>query len=198
LAQMTPESSASRWQENPRLRRAPVVVCTVSGTYSGCTYHLDDQRLLDALNEGFTAKSLRMGRDFMPLIDVQAYFPTGTKVPLSSRYTSTYIRKANVFFVAERSRQPNGMATESGGKPKARRSRTKRTIAAEIHMPPYILKGKIHAEVWQGLLETLDRDERFLPLTAASIWPALANGESKFDFVAVNRDQVVYLGEPPG
>ena len=65
-------------------------------------------------------------------------------------------------------------------------------------MPPYILKGKMYAEVWQELLQALDRDERFLPLTSVTVWPELANGESRFDFVAVNKDQVVYLGESPG
>jgi hypothetical protein len=197
VAQVIPEKPAGGWQEDPRLNKVPVVVCTVSGTYSGLTYHLADQRLLDALNEGFASKALRMGRDFVPLTDVQAYFPTGTKVRLASRYTSTYIRKANIFFVGERSRQQSEMAVESREKRRVHRARTKKTIATEIHMPPYILKGKMYAEVWQELLQALDRDERFLPLTSVTVWPELANGESRFDFVAVNKDQVVYLGESP-
>ncbi len=182
------------WQQDPRLTRVPVVVCTVSGTYSGITYRLSDQRLLDALNEGFTSKALRMGKDFVPLTDVQAYFPTGTKVHLASRYASTYIRKANVFFVGEPGPRQGGPAAP-GGKPRVRRARTKKTIAAEIHMPPYILKGQIYAEVWQELIQALDSGERFLPLTNVTLWPELADGESHFDFVAVNKDQVVYLGE---
>ncbi len=185
---------ARGWQDDPRLIKVPVVVCTVSGTYSGITYRLSDQRLLDALNEGFTSKALRMGKDFVPLTDVQAYFPTGTKVHLASRYASTYIRKANVFFVGERGPRPGG-AAGSGDRPGARRARTKKTIAAEIHMPPYIVKGQIYAEVWQELIQALDSGERFLPLTSVTLWPELANGESRFDFVAVNKDQVVYLGE---
>lgn len=182
------------WREDPWLTRVPVVVCTVSGTYSGITYRLSDQRLLDVLNEGFTSKALRMGKDFVPLTDVQAYFPTGTKVHLASRYASTYIRKANVFFVGEPGPRHGGPAAP-GGKPRVRRARTKKTIAAEIHMPPYILKGQIYAEVWQELIQALDSGERFLPLTNVTLWPELADGESHFDFVAVNKDQVVYLGE---
>ncbi len=182
------------WQEDPRLIRVPVVVCTLSGTYSGVTYRLADQRLLDALNDGFTLKALRMGKDFVPLTDVQAYFPTGTKVPLASRYASTYIRKANVFFVGERPPR-QGEVVAVGEKPRARRTRAKKTIAAEIHMPPYILKGQIHAEMWQELIQALDSGERFLPLTRVTLWPELAGGESQFEFVAVNKDQVVYLGE---
>lgn len=185
---------AGGWQDDPRLIRVPVVVCTVSGTYSGMTYRLADQRLLDALNEGFTSKALRMGKDFVPLTDVQAYFPTGAKAHLASRYASTYIRKANVLFVGERGPQPAEPAGP-GERPRARRTRTKKTIAAEIHMPPHKLKGQIYAEVWQELIQALDSGQRFLPLTRVTLWPELANGESRFDFVAVNKDQVVYLGE---
>jgi hypothetical protein len=194
VAEASTGKPAGGWQEDPRLTKVAVVVCTVSGTYSGITYRLSDQRLLDALNEGFTSKALRMGKDFVPLTDVQAYFPTGTKVHLASRYASTYIRKANVFFVGERVPRQSETA-EPGGRPKVRRARTKKTIAAEIHMPPYILKGQIYAEVWQELIQALDSGERFLPLTNVTLWPELANGESRFDFVAVNKDQVVYLGE---
>jgi len=173
----------------------PVVVCTISGTYSGLTYRLADQRLLDALNEGFSSKALRMGRDFVPLTDVRAYFPTGTRVQMASRYRSTYIRKANIFFVGELSRRQSEMEVESKEKRRAPRTRAKKTIDAEIHISPYILKGQMYAEVWQELLHALDGDAKFLPLTNVAVWPELPDGEARFDFVAVNKDQVVYLGE---
>ncbi len=197
MGQVTPEKPRGGWQGDPRLSKVPVVVCTVSGTYSGLTYRLADQRLLDALNSGFSSRALRMGRDFVPLTDVQAYFPTGTEVQLASRYTSTYIRKANIFFVGERSRRQSETAVEPTEKRRAPRARAKKTIAAEIHISPYILKGQMYAEVWQELLHALDRDEKFLPLTNVTVWPELPDGEARFDFVAVNKDQVVYLGESP-
>ena len=189
---------AGGWMADPRLTKVPVIVCTVSGIYSGLTYRLPDQRLLDALNEGFSSKALRMGREFVPLTDVEAYFPTGTKVPLASRYRSTYVRKANIFFVGELSRQEGKTDMEPKEKRRQHRTRTKKTISAEIHMAPYILKGQMYADLWQELLHALDRDEKFLPLTNVTVWPELADGKSQFDFVAVNKDQVVYLGEFPG
>jgi hypothetical protein len=195
--QVTPERPGGGWQGDPRLSKVPVVVCTISGTYSGLTYRLTEQRLLDALNEGFSSKALRMGRDFVPLTDVQAYFPTGTRVQMASRYRSTYIRKANIFFVGELSRRQSEIAVESREKRRAPRTRAKKTIAAEIHISPYILKGQMYAEVWQELLHALDGDAKFLPLTNVSVWPELPDGEARFDFVAVNKDQVVYLGESP-
>jgi len=197
VGQVTPEKPGGGWQGDPRLSKVPVVVCTISGTYSGLTYRLADQRLLDALNEGFSSKALPMGRDFVPLTDVQAYFPTGTRVQMASRYRSTYIRKANIFFVGELSRQQDEISVESREKRSPLRARAKKTIAAEIHISPYILKGQMYAEVWEELLHALDGDAKFLPLTNATVWPELPDGEARFDFVAVNKDQVVYLGESP-
>lgn len=194
MGQVPPEKPGGGWQEDPRLSKVPVVVCTISGTYSGLTYRLADQRLLDALNRGFSFRALRMAKDFVPLTDVQAYFPTGTRVQMASRYRSTYVRKANILFVGEVSRQQIEMAADKRRVPRAR---AKKTIAAEIHISPYVLKGQMYAEVWQELLHALDGNDRFLPLTNVTVWPELPAGEAHFDFVAVNKDQVVYLGESP-
>ena len=198
MRQVPPDKPGGGWQGDPRLSKVPVVVCTISGTYSGLTYRLADQRLLDALNEGFSSRALRMGRDFVPLTDVQAYFPTGTRVQMASRYRSTYIRKANIFFVGELSRQQSETEAEPREKRKAPRARAKKTIDAEIHISPYVLKGRMYAEVWQELLHALDGDAKFLPLTKVTVWPELPDGKGRFDFVAVNKDQVVYLGESTG
>jgi len=198
VRQVPPDKPGGGWQGDPRLSKVPVVVCTISGTYSGLTYRLADQRLLDALNEGFSSRALRMGRDFVPLTDVQAYFPTGTRVQMASRYRSTYIRKANIFFVGELSGQQSETEAEPREKRRAPRARAKKIIDAEIHISPYVLKGRMYAEVWQELLHALDGDAKFLPLTNVTVWPELPDGEARFDFVAVNKDQVVYLGESPG
>jgi Family of unknown function (DUF6812) len=197
VGQVAPEKPGAGWQGDTRLSKVPVVVCTISGTYSGLTYRLADQRLLDALNEGFSSRALRMGRDFVPLSDVQAYFPSGTRVQMASRYRSTYIRKANIFFVGELSRRQDEISVASRETRSPLHTRAKKTIAAEIHISPYILKGQMYAEVWEELLHALDGDAKFLPLTNATVWPELPDGEGRFDFVAVNKDQVVYLGESP-
>jgi hypothetical protein len=55
----------------------------------------------------------------------------------------------------------------------------------------------MHTEAWQELLEILDSEERFLPLTGVRITPALATGDAEFDFVAVNKARIDYLGQPP-
>jgi hypothetical protein len=61
--QVATRRSFKSWHDDTSLIKVPVAVCAASGTYVGNTYHIDDQRLLDALNGGFVAKALRMGKE---------------------------------------------------------------------------------------------------------------------------------------
>jgi len=183
--------SVKRWHDDTSLVKVPVVVCAAFGTFIGNTYHIDDQRLLDALNGGFVAKALRMGKDFMPLTEVEAYSPIGKR----ATHPCIYIRKSNILFVAERRDESKG---EVDGKRRAHLQRKKMQTRTEIHMPPYVVQGNVHIDVWEELLDTIDRDQRFMPLTDVRIHPALAGGASAFDFVAVNKDHVAYLSESFG
>lgn len=189
-AQAPEGQSASDWKSDSRLRQVAVVVCTATCTFAGHAYRLDQQRLLDTLNKGFLTKSLRVKRDFVPLTEVELFFPDGR----SARRAATYIRKASILFVAERSEgQPE--PPETGDKRSTSLIRRKKPIGAEVHMPLYILVGEMHGEMWQELLDALHGDETFVPLTSVEISPALATGESRFNFVAVNKDQITYVGE---
>jgi hypothetical protein len=189
--EMTLRRSVKRWHDDTSLVKVPVVVCAAFGTFVGNTYHIEDQRLLDALNGGFVAKALRMGKDFMPLTEVEAYSPVGKR----TTYPCIYIRKSNILFVAEKRDEPRGAVD---GKRRAHLQRRKMQTRTEIHMPPHVVQGNVHIDVWEELLDTIDRDQRFMPLTDVRIHPALAGGASAFDFVAVNKDHVAYLSESPG
>ena len=191
MDEVTPRRSVRRWHDDTSLVRVPVVVCAAFGTFVGNTYHIDDQRLLDALNGGFVAKALRMGKDFMPLTEVEAYSPIGKK----TTHPCIYIRKSNILFVAERRDESKGAVD---GRRRAHLQRRKMQTRTEIHMPPYVVQGNVHIDIWEELLDTIDRDQRFMPLTDVRIHPALAGGASAFDFVAVNKDHVAYLSESPG
>ena len=191
MDEIAPRRLVKRWHDDTSLVKVPVVVCAAFSTFVGNTYHIDDQRLLDALNGGFVAKALRMGKDFMPLTEVEAYSPIGKR----TTYPCIYIRKSNVLFVAERRDESKGAVD---GKRRAHLQRRKMQARTEIHMPPYVVQGNVHIDVWEELLDTIDRDQRFMPLTDVRIHPALAGGASAFDFVAVNKDHVAYLSESPG
>jgi hypothetical protein len=138
------------------------------------------------------ADSSRIGRDFVPLTEVQVFFPDKRKEYMAS----TYIRKANILFVAEKS---GGQAEMPDIKdnPKNWLMRPKKPIEAKVYMPLYTLVGKMHGNMWQQLLDTLTRDEMFLPVTNVEISPELVSGESRFSFLAINKDQIIYVCEFP-
>ena len=184
--------TAERWQDDVKLNKVAVVVCTSSCTFVGYTYRSRRQRLLDALNKGFVANSSRIGRDFVPLTEVEVFFPDKRKEYMAS----THIRKANVLFVAEKSGGQAEMP-DIEDRPKIYPTRTKKPIEAEVYMPLYTLMGKMHGEMWQQLLDTLTRDEMFLPLTNVEISPELVRGKSRFSFVAINKDRIIYVSQLP-
>ncbi len=191
MEQPSTRKPGKRWYDDTSLVKVPVMVCAASGTFVGNTYHIGDQRLLDALNAGFVAKALRMGKDFMPLTEVEAYLPAGRR----SALPCIYIRKSNIFFVGEKkSDRPEPAAT-----PEARRGahlvRKKTQAGTEVHMPPYLLQGNVHIDIWEEFLDTIDRDLRFMPLTDVKLRPALPGGATAFDFVAVNKDLIAYIAE---
>lgn len=177
------------WRDDPRLKRVNAVVVILGCTLAATTYRMQQQRLLDVLNRSFVANLHRIGREFVPLTEVDALFSTGEKEYLAS----THINKSSILFVAERS----GGRPDWGSIPEAEANilRVKKALPARIDIPPYILVGKMYAELQQGLVHVIDGEEMFLPMTDVFISPALPTGESQFGFVAINKHQIVRIEE---
>lgn len=53
----------------------------------------------------------------------------------------------------------------------------------------------MHAEAWQQILDVVDKADRFIALTNVSVYRTLDKAMSTFDFVAVNRDKIIYVCE---
>lgn len=191
---MQSESAASKagnWLSDPKLRQVNVVVCTADCTLEGTTYRAQDQRLLDSLCGGFTASVYHLGRDFLPLTEVQVHLPRGKKE--STAYN--FVMKSSILFVAER----NGGQEEMDRLERARKwgMKVKMPLLTKVWIPPYTLVGRMHAAMWQELAHILDAEDTFLPMTSVVVTPALPTGESNFSFVAVNRGRIVRVGDPP-
>jgi Family of unknown function (DUF6812) len=191
---MQSESAASKagnWLGDPKLRQVNVVVCTADCTLEGTTYRVQDQRLLDSLCGGFAASVYHLGRDFLPLTEVQVLLPGGKKE--STAYN--FVMKPSILFVAER----NGGQEEMDRLERARKwgMKVKMPLLTEVWIPPYTLVGRMHAAMWQELAHILDVEDMFLPMTSVVVTPALPTGESTFSFVAVNKDRIVRVGDPP-
>ena len=186
---MTSRSSkenAQQWWSDDRLKPVRVVVCMSNCTAVGYTYRVRHQRLLDTLNHGLVANLSRIGHDFVPLTDVQMFFPAGEQQYL----TSAHISKANILFVVEIGNgQPETAST---------RKVIKKHLAVKMRLQSYGLIGNMHATIWGQLVHTVESDERFLPLTNVDITPKLFEDQSRFAFVAINRHQVLYAAESIG
>jgi hypothetical protein len=132
-----------------------------------------------------------LGKDFLPLTQVEVSLPTGeNKITADAN-----VRKSSILFVGEKSEgQPSLSQTKD--RPIIFPMRQKTPVAVEIHLPLYILRGQMHAEAWQQILDIVDRADKFIALTNVEVYRTLDHATSTLDFVAVNRDKIIYVGEP--
>ena len=146
-------------------------------------------RLLDELNTGFVANLHRLGQEFLPLTEVRILYPSGAKdVALAS-----HVRKSSILFVAERG---SGPSERNGTKDaKSHLVRVKKPLSVKVYMPPHEIEGNMHVAMWQELAQALDGDKSFLAMTDVAVSPATLGGESSFPFVAINKDQILHIGE---
>lgn len=186
---MDQQAPVRHWWDDNGLNRVNAVVVILGCTLAGTTYRTPKQRLLDVLNRSIVANLHRIGREFLPITDVEAFFSTGEKESLMS----THINKSSILFVAER----GGGQPDRNSIPETEASllRAKGALPSKVDIPPYILFGKMYAEVGQGLVHVIDGEETFLPMTDVSISPPLPTGEWEFGFVAINKHQIVRVEE---
>jgi hypothetical protein len=134
--------------------------------------------------------SLPIGKDFMSLTDAKVSFPNREREFMAS----IYVRKSSILFVGEKS-EDEPEKSEIEDRSTMYLVKAKNPIEVEIHMSPYTLTGQVYAQALQKLLDAVERADKFLPLTNVEIYPALDNTACKFDFVAVNRDKIIYVCE---
>jgi hypothetical protein len=185
---MDPESASSELY-----RQFDVLVCTGELVFSGSVRCDFSQRLIDALNEGVKAETRSRIRDFLPLSDVTVTDLKGGTTTVSRLHVS----KNNIIFVAQaRSATPGKPLTSYPFSQKL--PVTVMAYAAGAAAIPYRMKGCIYIDTWGQITDTLETEERFLPLTQAEIAPALPGNLSQFDFVALNKGRIISIGEIPG
>jgi hypothetical protein len=131
-----------------------------------------------------------LGKDFLPLTQVEVSLPTGEKKITAD----ANVRKSNILFVGEKSEgQP--AISQTKDRPIIYPMRPKTPVAVEIHLPLYILRGQMYAEAWQQILDVVERADKFIALTNVSVYRTLDKAALTFDFVAVNRDKIIYVCE---
>ena len=178
-------------EDSSRLKQVKVIVCTETCTFNGFAYRGENQRLLDTLNQNVLANSMALGREFLLLAEVEVSFPSGAK----KCTREAIIRKSSILFVGEQD-DSQSATSESNNRQPNYHLKAKTPLPAEIHLPLYILKGHIYREAWQQMLDVVDKADKFIALTDVQIVHTTENTELILDFVAVNRDKIVYVGEP--
>jgi hypothetical protein len=182
---MHPESEGSELH-----RQFDVLVCTGELVFSGKIYCDFSQRLIDALNEGIRTETRSRLKDFLTLEDVTCSNPKGrkTKVP------HLHISKNNIIFVAQaRSATPDKPLTTYPFSQKL--PVTVAAYAAGAATIQFKISGCIYIDTWGHITDTLGSEERFMPLTQAKIEPSMPGNRSRFDFIALNKERIVSIGE---
>jgi hypothetical protein len=180
----SPPFSSASFDAN-RFRKIGVFILTTGGVFSGYTFCQHQQRLLDALNKGFFTTKLQTSSDFMPLFDLEVFSP-GSKV---SHMDTIYIRKSSILLVGE------GELDKPPGSTNSYPLRRKKTINAIVNLPQVNLTGNMYSELWEELQDALNRSDQFIPVTDASFEPSLPGGIKHANFVAINKDHVIYVGK---
>ncbi|MCX5997595.1 MAG: hypothetical protein NTV42_08355 [Chloroflexi bacterium] len=180
--------------EGPELyKQFEVLVCTGALSFRGTLRCDFSQRLIDALNEGVRTDTWVKVVKFLPILDVTM---TGTGVG-EKKFPSIYIAKSNIVFVA----QISGDNTEKPLRAYPFREKLPVVVmayAARVSDVQYALDGRIYVETWGKVIDTVESEARFVPLTQVEINPPLPGAGSRFDFVALNKDHIISICESPG
>ena len=162
-----------------------VAVVTPNALFNGYIVCKPHQRLLDVLNSRSNMDH-KLSHEFLEIRDVDIYEPSSRQ---PARHLDIgYARRSNIVVVGERT------CKELCRVEKPHPMRSKKPIKVEIELLQSSLQGEIYAETWQDLPGALHRNETFLPVTGVRLEQPLADGTDRFDFVAVNRDHVVFVG----
>ncbi|MDD5397774.1 MAG: hypothetical protein PHU70_01720, partial [Dehalococcoidia bacterium] len=130
---------------------------------------------------------------FLTLSDVTVSNPKGGRTAVSH----LHISKNNIIFVAQfRSATPNKPLTTHPLSQKL--PVTVMAYAAGAATMQFKINGCIYVDSWGHITDTLESEERFIPLTQAKVEPSMPGNLSRFDFIALNKERIVSIGEIPG
>ena len=169
--------------------RLKVRVYTFAHILNGYVQVLPRQRLVDILN-GVLRGALRTDEEFLQVSEAEVCSLEGRKVTMQS----AYINKADILFASEiEEGQSRELGKEVGHKLYPYVSKS--PMAVKLYMPMYTLTGQMHCAGGQRLADVLESATRFVPLTDVAISPVAGGSESRLDFVAVNKEQIIMLQE---
>lgn len=171
------------------MKRMEVKIYTVNPV---CTGYIDvppRQRLLDVLS-GVPLGELQVAEELLLVSEARISSLDGSEVTVQN----AYLNKAKILFVkevgGEETKEPGGEVV-----PRQYPFVEKLSTPIKLLVPFFTLTGRMHYAKNQRPRDMLDWTPRFLPLTNVDICPAEGESESGVSFVAVNKEQIIFMQE---
>ena len=184
------ETEKEQALKEAEVKRMEVKIYTVDPV---CTGYIDvppRQRLLDVLN-GVPLGELHVGEEFLPVSEARiSSLGGGSEVAVQN----AYLNKAKILFVKEvGGKEIRGL----GGEAASRQYPfvVKQSKPIKLLTPLFTLTGQMYYAENQCLRDLLNWTPRFLPLTNVNICPAGGESKSGVSFVAVNKEQIIFIQE---
>lgn len=169
------------------LQELPVTLYTGTDTLIGTVRIPDELRLLDLLNNGFNGERQRIN-SFLELIGVTISGTSGPK----ERRPILHIAKPMIHIIeTPDSNSARGIGAK--GDPKHHPYVQKSPSRVRLQLSNYTLIGDMHCASGETVLDVINAESMFLPLTNVKI---NAHGSDRWQpaaFLAVNRNEVYSL-----
>lgn len=177
------------WKILDSSKKTSIVAMTNTYIFSGNINHTSDERVLDVLNQGSMTDKERLPEDFLQLTEVEVISTDGQK---KHKSPSCLIAKPNILFVAEKNVEKGKTPFINSQHPLYQ---PKKSVCVEILIPGVAMLARIHVCDWQRPMNVVNTMQMFLPLTTVELSAKLSTGEMQFDFIAVNRSQIIFMAE---
>jgi hypothetical protein len=167
-----------------------IMVFTDRNVFKGYVIHAVSERFLDILNQGSVVNNPELTNDFLPLTEVEIYDLDGKKENVAA---NCLLSKNNTLVVAE-SRITSGELPPS--KPfRYTLFQRKKPVWVNIQIQDLTVVGQMYISQSEASIMALKMDQIFLPVTTATLSSKLNSSQAEFDFMAVNKNQIISISE---
>jgi hypothetical protein len=160
----------------------------------GTVYCFPNQRFIDYLNSVYVFKT-RAADKFIPVNDANITLPDGTNRTMKS----ICLNRDSILFAGAISSAVTEERNINGQRayPIVHKITVPANlyVATKLYTHAYLISGKMHLAKSKTVIDVLNSDQKFLPLTGVEITPPLFADQipDTPDFVAVNKDIIIYI-----
>jgi len=167
-----------------------VLVFTDTNMIRGYMTHAISERFLDILNQDSVVNKPNLTNSFLPLTEVEIYDRDGKKEIVSS---TCLLNKNNTLIVAE-------PRIVYGELPPAKPFRftmfqRKKPVWVNIQIQDLVVVGQAYISQNESSIKELEMEQTFIPVTSATLTSKLNSSHYEFDFMAVNKNQIISISE---